>query len=69
MPSYAQKEKKPAVTKREADEMAADAAADQEAVEKAQASEVQSEDDLMDEIDGLLEENDVLVNYRQKGGE
>lgn len=26
-------------------------------------------DDLLDEIDGLLEDQEVLVNYRQKGGE
>lgn len=26
-------------------------------------------DALLDEIDGLLEEQDVLVNYRQKGGQ
>lgn len=26
-------------------------------------------DDLLDEIDGILEEQDVLINFRQKGGE
>lgn len=26
-------------------------------------------DDLIDEIDGLLEDQEVLTNYRQKGGE
>lgn len=26
-------------------------------------------DELLDEIDSLLEEQDVLVNFRQKGGE
>lgn len=26
-------------------------------------------DDLLDEIDSILEEQDVLINFRQKGGE
>lgn len=69
MPRYETVKPKPKVTQQEAEKLAAEAAADQEAVEKAQASEVQSDDDLLDEIDNLIEENEVLVNYRQKGGE
>lgn len=48
---------------------------EQKEVEAAKQASVEKEDikgktdDLMDEIDSLLEEQDVLVNYRQKGGE
>lgn len=69
MPEQVQKKPVPHVSQREAEEMAAQAAADQEAVERAQSSAVKSEDELLDEIDSLIEENEVLVNYRQKGGQ
>lgn len=41
-------------------------------IQAAQKKEVEVHgdlDDLMDEIDSVLEEQDVLVNFRQKGGE
>lgn len=70
MPKYYEKaEKRPTVTQKEAAELAADAAADQEAVEKAQSSEALTDDELLDEIDSMIEENEVLINYRQKGGQ
>lgn len=57
------------VTQKEAEELAAAAAAEQEAVEKAQDAQPLTDDELIDEIDALLEENDVLVNYKQRGGQ
>lgn len=57
------------VTQKESEEMAAKAAADQEAVDNAQSKEADLNDELLDDIDALLEENEVLVNYRQRGGQ
>lgn len=69
MPNYVQKEKRPKITQKQAEELAAKAAADQEAVDKAQQERELTDDELLDEIDSLIEENEVLVNYRQKGGQ
>ncbi len=61
---------KPAAQTREqdAEQLAAEDAAVQAAQSKPAAS-TDDLDDLMDEIDALLEEQEVLVNFRQKGGE
>lgn len=32
-------------------------------------ADLSATDDLLDEIDAILEEQDVLVNFRQKGGQ
>jgi len=32
-------------------------------------ADLSATDDLLDEIDSILEEQDVLINYRQKGGQ
>ena len=32
-------------------------------------ADLSATDDLLDEIDSILEEQEVLVNFRQKGGE
>ena len=65
------KKQRPTVSEREARELREQAVRDQEAVDAAQAERDSdaSTDELMDEIDGLLEENEVLVNFRQKGGQ
>lgn len=55
-------------TPAEAQQLAEDDAAVAAAQEKPQA-DTSDLDDLLDEIDGLLEEQEVLVNFRQKGGE
>ncbi len=61
---------KPAPQTREQDaaQLAEDDAAVQSAQDKAQP-DLSDLDDLLDEIDTILEEQDVLVNFRQKGGE
>jgi len=72
MPSREQiKKPVPHVSEKEAAALREKAAQEQAEVEQAQAKETNTSetDELMDEIDGLLEENEVLVNYRQKGGE
>ena len=55
-------------TKEDLEQLASDDAAVAEAQAKPQA-DTSDLDDLLDEIDGLLEEQDVLVNYVQKGGQ
>lgn len=59
---------KPQETKESLDQLAADDAAVQSAQSKP-AADTSDIDDLLDEIDGLLEEQEVLTNFRQKGGE
>jgi len=56
------------VTKEDADQIADEDAAVQAAQAKP-AADTSDLDDLLDEIDELLEEQEVLTNYRQKGGE
>ena len=63
-----EKPKQTTTTKQDADQLAEDDAAVQAAQEKP-AADLSDLDDLLDEIDGLLEEQEVLTNYRQKGGE
>jgi hypothetical protein len=61
---------KPAPQTREQD--AAQLAEEDAAVQAAQATEqpdLSDLDDLLDEIDTILEEQDVLVNFRQRGGQ
>jgi hypothetical protein len=61
---------KPAPQTREQD--AAQLAEEDAAVQAAQSTEqpdLSDLDELLDEIDTILEEQDVLVNFRQKGGE
>lgn len=56
------------MAKREAERLAEEDAAraqDHTDVERA----VEETDDLLADIDALLEEQEVLVNFRQKGGE
>ena len=62
--------KKPApkTTEQDARQMAEDDAAAAAAQSKP-AADLSDLDDLLDEIDGLLEEQEVLINFRQKGGE
>jgi hypothetical protein len=70
-------QQKQRVSKEEADEIAAKAAARQQDTEHGRRAAKQKErqdklegiDDLLDEIDGLLEEQEVLANFRQRGGE
>lgn len=57
---------RPAVTKKDAEELAEQ---DAEAQAGSPQADLDATDDLLDEIDSLLEEQDVLVKYRQKGGE
>jgi hypothetical protein len=60
-----QVQKSKSTAKREAVlEEAAQAKKDEEAEALKDAS-----DELLDEIDALLEDQEVLVNYRQKGGQ
>lgn len=37
--------------------------------EGGEAADLTDTDALLDEIDGLLEDQEVLVNFRQKGGQ
>lgn len=73
MPEYKSPPKAKKVTQEEAEKLAAKAAEEQAAVDT--ATEEKSKDikdltdEFLDEIDGLLEEQEVLVNYRQQGGE
>ena len=62
--------KKPApkTTEQDARQLAEDDAAAAAAQSKP-AADLSDLDDLLDEIDGLLEEQEVLVNFRQKGGQ
>lgn len=57
---------KPTVTKKDAEELAEQ---DAEAQAGSPQADLDATDDLLDEIDSLLEEQDVLVKYRQKGGQ
>lgn len=61
---------KPAAQTREQDaaQLAEEDAAVQAAQSKA-AADTSDLDDILDEIDLILEEQDVLTSYRQKGGE
>jgi hypothetical protein len=52
-----------------AEEDAANAAEAAVAKTAARNEVAEEADDLLDEIDALLEEQSVLVNFRQKGGE
>jgi hypothetical protein len=54
--------KKPAPQERKAEEIVEPKEQDAEALKDAS-------DELLDEIDALLEDQEVLVNYRQKGGQ
>lgn len=58
----------PKTSQADAEALAAEDAATQAAQEKA-AADLTDTDDLLDEIDALLEDQEVLVNFRQKGGE
>lgn len=63
---------KPAPKERVTEATARQLAEDDAAVAAAQETpkaDTSDLDDLLDEIDGLLEEQDVLISYRQKGGE
>ena len=55
-------------TKEDLERLAEEDAAVAAAQEK-EPADLSDLDDLLDEIDGLLEEQEVLTNYRQKGGE
>lgn len=59
---------KPQETKESLDQLAEEDAAVQEAQSKP-AADLSDLDDLLDEIDGLLEEQEVLTNFRQRGGQ
>lgn len=63
-------QKKPAasVSKADAEALAAQDA-EVQAAQSRPAADLSDLDDLLDEIDGLLEEQEVLTNFRQKGGE
>jgi hypothetical protein len=66
----AQEQVKPVPKKHTPDE--ARELAEQDAVEQARTKaqpDMDDLDELLDEIDGLLEEQEVLVNFRQKGGQ
>lgn len=64
-----QRIEKPKQTReQDAQQLAEEDAAVQAAQEK-EAADLSDLDDLLDEIDGLLEEQEVLINFRQKGGE
>lgn len=68
MAEQIQKKPQPRETKESAEQLAEEDAAVQEAQSK-EPADLADLDELLDEIDGLLEEQDVLVNFRQKGGE
>lgn len=55
-------------TAAELEQLAEDDAAVAAAQDSAQV-DLSDLDDLLDEIDTLLEEQDVLVNFRQRGGQ
>ncbi|HZI37469.1 MAG TPA: ubiquitin-like protein Pup [Acidimicrobiia bacterium] len=52
-----------------AEEDAAKAAAEASAKASARNEVAEDADELLDEIDALLEEQSVLTNFRQKGGQ
>lgn len=52
----------------EAEEMAA-ADAERAAAEKSTSETIEDIDDLLADIDAVLEEQSVLVNFRQRGGQ
>lgn len=56
------------MAKREAERLAEDDAAAVQDRERAESA-VEDTDDLLADIDALLEEQEVLVHFRQKGGE
>ena len=68
MAEQTQVKKTPRETKESLDTLAEDDAAVQAAQAK-DAADLSDSDELMDEIDALLEEQSVLTNFRQKGGE
>jgi hypothetical protein len=55
--------------KREAERLAEEDAGRAPAESRNGAEVIEDADDLLDEIDALLEEQSVLANFRQKGGE
>lgn len=59
---------KPQDTKEDLERLAEEDAAVAEAQAKPKA-DTSDLDDLLDEIDGLLEEQEVLTNFRQRGGQ
>jgi hypothetical protein len=59
---------KPQETKEDLDRLAEEDAAVAAAQERP-AADLTDLNELLDEIDGLLEEQEVLTNFRQKGGE
>jgi hypothetical protein len=63
-----EKPKQERSTAAELEQLAEDDAAVQEAQSKP-AADLSDLDDLLDEIDGLLEEQEVLTNFRQRGGQ
>lgn len=56
------------MAKHEAEELAENDA-ERAAAERAAAETIEDTDDLLADIDALLEEQSVLTNFRQKGGE
>lgn len=62
------KKPSPKETKESLDQLAEDDAAVQEAQEK-EAVDLSDLDDFLDWVDSILEEQEVLTNYRQRGGE
>lgn len=58
----------PQETKQSLDKLAEDDAAAASAQAKP-AADLSDLDDLLDDIDALLEEQEVLINFRQKGGQ
>lgn len=62
------KKPQPKETKESLDQLASDDAAVAEAQSKP-AADLSDLDELLDEIDSLLEDQEVLTSYRQKGGQ
>lgn len=60
---------RPQMQKREAERLAEEDAGRAPAESRNGADVIEDADDLLDEIDALLEEQSVLTNFRQKGGE
>jgi hypothetical protein len=60
---------RPQMQKGEAERLAEEDAGRAQAESRAGADVIEDADDLLDEIDALLEEQSVLANFRQKGGE
>jgi hypothetical protein len=58
----------PRETKESTEQLAEEDAAAQ-AAQETPAADLSDSDALLDEIDALLEEQEILTNYRQKGGE